>query len=338
VRPIVTLTLNAALDVSCEADRVRPTDKIRTHGDRVDPGGGGINVSRVLQRLGAPTHAIFLAGGETGKALDGLLAHAELERTCVWARGETRVSLTVLESSSGQEFRFVPEGPVVAPAELEACARAVGDHANQSDYLVASGSLPRGAPDDFYVRLCAATRARGGRFVLDSSGPELKATLAGGGAFLVKPSRGELEEAAGRPLPRLADLAAAAKALRDGGGAELVAVTMGPDGALLADAQGERFLPAVPVPAVSAVGAGDSFLAAMVNGLANGRSNDESFRRAVAAGAAAVICPARGCAGPRTSTGCCGWCPIRNRSPFNRLKPFAFSCGVMTALSGSRAR
>lgn len=296
-RPIVTLTLNAALDVSCEADAVRPTDKIRTHGDRVDPGGGGINVSRVLQRLGAATRAIFLAGGETGKALDGLLALAGLERTCIRTLGETRVSLTVFERSSGQEYRFVPEGPVVTPAELEGFAKAVDEQAAQCDYLVASGSLPRGAPDDFYARLCASARERGTRFVLDSSGPELKATLAGGGVFLVKPSRAELEEVAGRPLPELLDLARAARELRQAGGAKLVAVTMGPDGALLADADGERFLPAVAVEGVSAVGAGDSFLAAMVKGLATGLSPDQAFRLGVAAGAAAVICPGTGLCG-----------------------------------------
>lgn len=296
-RPIVTLTLNSALDVSCEADVVRPTDKIRTHGDRVNPGGGGINVSRVLKRLGTATHAIFLAGGETGKALDGLLEQEKLDRTCVRARGETRVSLTVLEHSSGQEYRFVPEGPMVEADELEACADAVAEQAAICDYLVASGSLPRGAPDDFYARLSASVRGRGTRFVLDSSGPELRATLAGGGVFLVKPSRAELEEVAGRPLPGLRDLAEAARTLRQSGGAELVAVTMGPDGALLADSEGERFLPVVPVEGVSAVGAGDSFLAAMVKGLADGLSPDQSFRLGVAAGAAAVICPGTGLCG-----------------------------------------
>jgi 6-phosphofructokinase 2 len=283
--------------VSCEADEVRPTDKIRTQGDRVDPGGGGINVSRVLQRLGAATHAIFLAGGETGKALDGLLALAGLDRTCVRTRGETRVSLTVFERASGQEYRFVPEGPIVAETELDACAKAVEEQAANCDYLVVSGSLPRGAPDDFYARLCVSARECGTRFVLDSSGPELTATLASGGIFLVKPSRAELEEVAGRSLPELRDLAEAARTLRQGGGAELVAVTMGPDGALLADPNGERFLPAVAVEGVSAVGAGDSFLAAMVKGLASGLTNDQSFRLGVAAGAAAVICPGTGLCG-----------------------------------------
>jgi 6-phosphofructokinase 2 len=289
MRPIVTLTLNPAIDVACTAEKVEPTHKIRTSGDTLEPGGGGINVSRVLQRLGAPTRAIFLAGGASGQLLDDLLERAGLERTRIVVAGETRVSLTVVERSTGLEYRFVPEGPQVAVEELAACRAAVA--AIRCDCFVASGSLPRGAADDFYAELVGDVAAAGGRFVLDTSGAELREALARGGIFLVKPSRAELESLTGRELPQLADLASAAADIVASGGAEHVAVTLGKDGALLANGDGALYSPALPVEATSAVGAGDSFLGGMVKGVASGGSIVDAFKLGIAGGAAAVLCP-----------------------------------------------
>ena len=289
IRPIVTLTLNPAIDVACEAERVEPTHKIRTSGDTLEPGGGGINVSRVLQRLDAPTHAIFLAGGASGQLLDDLLDRAGLERTRIAIAGETRVSLTVVERSTGLEFRFVPEGPQVSADELAACRAAIS--AIPFDYFVASGSLPRGAADDFYGEVLASVAAAGGRFVLDTSGAEFRAALARGGIFLVKPSRAELEDVAGRELRELGDLARAAADLVGRGSAEHVAVTLGEDGAMLVNRDGALYVPALPVEATSAVGAGDSFLGGMVKGVASGSSIVDAFKLGVAGGTAAVLCP-----------------------------------------------
>jgi len=240
----------------------------------------------VLHRLGADVRAIFLGGGVTGRVLDELLARAGIARQMVAIAGDTRLSLTVVERSTGHEYRFVPEGPEVSAVEAEAALAAVA--AAQCDYLVASGSLPRGLPEDFYAQVGRAAVAGGARFVLDTSGPPLRAALDAGGIFLVKPNRAEFEGLAGRQLSN-EEVGQEAARLVAAGKAENVAVTLGQEGAILAGRDGIVSSPAIAVEARSAVGAGDSFVAGMVYGFATGRSSEAALRLGLAAGAAAVL-------------------------------------------------
>lgn len=285
---IVTLTLNAAIDGSSEAETVRHTRKVRTVNERYDPGGGGINVARVVKRLGGRAHAVYLAGGVTGVVLDDLLDRHGLDRTRLDIADQTRTSLSVHERSSGREYRFVPEGPQVTRDEWEICLKRLADI--DCEYLVASGSLPRGVPDDFYLRLRQAIRPEV-RFVVDTSGEALRQVLSGGGVFLVKPSLGEMEQLAGRSLADRGDLLRAAAEVVERGAAEHVAVTLGKDGALLVGKEGALSLPPIPVEAKSAVGAGDSFVAGMTFAFAAGQDRVAAFRQGVAAGTAAVLTP-----------------------------------------------
>jgi 6-phosphofructokinase 2 len=286
---IATLTMNPTVDVTLEVDRVVHTHKMRGRNELHAPGGGGINVARVFVRLGGNARCYYLSGGPMGVALDGLLDLHQLVRTRIPIAGETRISTVVHERESGKEYRFLAEGPTVSETEWQACLEAV-DKA-RCDYLVASGSLPKGVPDDFFARVAATANKRGIRFVLDSSGSALALGLAGGGVFIVKPSLGELRALTGQSLATDEAIASAAAAIVSRGEAENVAVTMGRDGALLATKAGIRRLPALHVPTASAVGAGDSFLAAMVHAFAAGRDTEEAFRFGIAAGAAAVLRP-----------------------------------------------
>ncbi|MCB4858763.1 1-phosphofructokinase family hexose kinase [Sphingobium sp. PNB] len=289
MKRIATLTMNPAIDVAYEADRVFHTHKIRARQEHYDPGGGGINVARVIARLGGTARAHYLAGGATGATLDSLLDLHQMVRSRIPIQGNTRISTAVYERETGKEFRFVPRGPVVTEQEWQACL----DHLDgiECDYLVASGSLPPGVPDDFYSRLQTKTRARGIEFILDSSGAALQQGLAAGGILLVKPSLGELQQLVGRSLADRSDIATAASDIVHKDQAQYVAVTMGHEGGLLAQRSGVLWLPAVPVEAKSAVGAGDSFLAAMTFALACGRDPMDAFRYGIAAGAAAVLTP-----------------------------------------------
>lgn len=288
---IATLTLNPTIDLAYEVERLQPIHKMRARRETVDPGGGGINVARVAARLGAGVEALYLSGGVTGATLDALL-----KRHCVGCvrlsiAGDTRISTAIYAHDTEQEYRVVAEGPSLSAAEWEgALDRAGGTDAG---WLVASGSLPAGVPADFYARLAARLAARGVPMVLDSSGEALRQGLrAGAGAImLVKPSEGEMRDLAGKPLECGAEMAEAAQALVRAGGARLVAVTLGRNGALLADGEQVLRLAAVPVEAKSAVGAGDSFVAAMTVALAGGLPPAEAFRHGVAAGTAAVMTP-----------------------------------------------
>jgi 6-phosphofructokinase 2 len=267
---------------------------LRARNERCNPGGGGINVARVFVRLGGNARCYYLSGGATGVALDGLLDLHQLVRTRIPIEGATRVATTVLERASGKEYRFVPAGPTIAPGEWMACLDLIS-RAN-CDFLVASGSLPEGVPDDFYARVAHVAAARGIRVVLDSSGRGLATGLAGGGYYLVKPNLEELGTLAGRSLTDEAGIAEVASGIVERGEAELVAVTMGLDGAMFVSRSERLRLPAVRIAARSTVGAGDSFVAAMVHGLALGWKPADAFRLGMASGAAAVLSPGTGLA------------------------------------------
>jgi 6-phosphofructokinase 2 len=286
MKPIVTLTLNPAIDSSCQADEVRPVHKIRTFEERYDPGGGGANVARVIRELGGEAMAVYLAGGLTGQAFTQMIDAIGLQRRAVPIRGYTRVSHTVYERSSGQEYRFVPEGPEIHEDEWQACLRELDGL--EFDHLVASGSLPRGVPDDFYARMAAMVSAKGSRFIVDTSGAALKQALEAG-VYLVKPNLRELESVVGRSLRDPTEQEAAAMELIVRGRAEIVTVSLGADGALLATEAGCLRLRAPRVKPRSAVGAGDSFVGAMTLGLAQGRTPEDAFALAVATGTATVL-------------------------------------------------
>lgn len=293
---IATLTMNPTIDLAYEVDRMVPAHKIRTTREYANPGGGGINIARVFARLGGQVRCLYLSGGPTGAALDGLLDLHQLVRTRVPIAGHTRVAMTTLETATGAEYRITPAGPEVREAEWRAALAWIDTI--PCGYFVASGSLPHGVPDDFYAQVARIMQLRGVPMVLDTSGEALRASVSHGGIDVIKPSWSELETLAGTALPSRADVARAAMEIVTAGKARLVAVTLGDQGALLARAAGVFDCLALQVVARSTVGAGDSFLAAMVFGLTMGRSDDDAFRLGLAAGTAAVLNPGTDLAHP----------------------------------------
>jgi 6-phosphofructokinase 2 len=285
---ILTITLNPAVDISGETDAVWHTRKVRMSDERYDPGGGGINVARIASLFGGDAEALFLAGGEMGSLLGRLVADSGILHKTFPIKGQTRVSFTVREKASGQEYRFVLSGPRVETSEARPCLDYITS--SKPDYVVASGSLPQGCSLGIYAEMAERAAAIGARFVLDSSGDGLRATLDRAPVFLMKPSLGEFEALVGRKLDE-DDLRAAATGVVERGAAQLVVVTMGMEGALLASAEGTIRLPAIHVRERSAVGAGDSFLGAMVWALSAGWITAEAFKFGIAAGAAAIMTP-----------------------------------------------
>ncbi len=285
---IVTLTVNPALDIAMQANEVKPGHKTRTRGASYDPGGGGVNVSRVVHALGGQTLAVFATGGLTGRLHQEMLTDAGVPCWPIEVPGTTRVSVTVQETASGAEYRFVPEGATMTPSDAERFLARLGDV--RADWLVASGSLPPGFPTDFYAQVARLARRRNTRFALDTSGPALQAALHQG-VDLLKTSLSEFQSIAGAGPVDAGSLTEAASRLAATGASSMIALTLGERGAILATSADRWTLPAMNVRVRGSVGAGDSFLAGLVLGLAREQTPVEALQLALATAAAAVMAP-----------------------------------------------
>jgi 6-phosphofructokinase 2 len=287
---VLTLTLNPAVDVSTSTPLVEPAHKLRCAAPRIHPGGGGINVARVLARLGADVLALFPQGGVTGRMLRGLLDAEGVPCEGIAIAAETRESFAVHEDSSGREFRFVLPGPEMTAAELEACLLRLEALLPGTALVVASGSLPPGAPEDFYAVVARRLARHAVPLVLDTSGPALAAALRTG-VHLIKPSLRELKELTGERLDDAAQRLAACRRLIERGAAHIVALSLGPEGAMLVSATEAWRARALEVPVASTIGAGDSFAGGLVWTLAAGGGLQQALRQAMATSAAALLAP-----------------------------------------------
>lgn len=274
---IVTVTMNPALDITVDAERVGPTDKVRCCADIYDAGGGGLNVARFARALGAPVSAVLTAGGPIGARLVELLDDAIVPNTFVALRGDTRESFTVNERSTGRQYRFVLPGPVLTADEQLRCLEVIDASANGAAFVVASGSLPPGVPADFYQRIADICRRRQVRLVLDTSGGGLEHITSG--VFLLKPSVRELRECVGRPLVTEGEQIAAARDLIDRGVAEVIVVSWAPTAPYSSRGSGAGVLPRSLFPPSAVWAPGTRWSQASWSGcLANGDGERGSLR------------------------------------------------------------
>ena len=285
---ILTLTMNPALDVFLETPRLRPNGKLRCAKPIYLPGGGGINVSRAIRRLNGNSTALFPAGGAAGNRLIELLAREAIATNVVRIAEETREDINVVEAETGLEYRFIVPGPQLGIDEWKQVFDVIRAMNPPPDYLVASGTLPPGVPVDFYERLSTLCDEIGVRLLVDTSGEALR-HAGGKGTFLMKPNVGELVAAGTGGELSDAAVANAARALVDAGRCEVVVVSAGSGGAIIADRQGIRRIAAPIVPIGSRVGAGDSMVAGITIALASGSSLDDAVMFGVAAGSATVM-------------------------------------------------
>ncbi|KAA9393751.1 1-phosphofructokinase family hexose kinase [Kocuria coralli] len=296
--PILTVTPNPALDVSTSVDRVVAEHKMRCGSTRLDPGGGGVNVSRVVRNLGGRSLAVYTAGGPTGAAYRELLEREGVAGRVVRIGESTRESFTVDETGSREQFRFVLQGPSLTEPEWRDMLAAIAEDMPDHGFVVPSGSLPPGVPVDFYARIARLAREHDTRCVVDTSGESLRAALDEG-VYLIKPSKRELGELTGASLDDDAALVDAATELVDAGRCEVVALTLGGAGAIVVTAEQTLRLPTPRVEVRSTVGAGDSFLGGFLLSLARGGELREAFRTGVAAGSATAALPATELCGAR---------------------------------------
>jgi 1-phosphofructokinase len=289
---IVTVTLNPSLDRAVEIEELVRGEVIRAAHARLDPGGKGVNVSRALVANGVPTRAFFPCGGEEGTHLVRLLQSEGVYPLTVPISGHTRSNITLAEPD-GTVTKINEPGPTLSPAEFEAVSAEALAAAVGADWVVVCGSVPPGLPESALTGLCRRLVDAGVRLAVDTSGPDLReAALAG--AALLKPNREELAEVVGGPLVSLDDVVDAARKLVSWGAGAVLA-SLGPDGAVLVDADRVIAGDAPVSNPKSSVGAGDALLAGFLSAGAHGTN---AFREALAWGAAAVSLPGSRMPGP----------------------------------------
>lgn len=283
---IATLTLNPALDKSSSTERLVPEQKLRCSAIRIDAGGGGINVSKGIRKLDGESIAVYPAGGHNGQIIQSLLKEAGIESSIVEVDAETRENISITETGHNQQYRFTLPGTELSEKQADACLAIIKKL--KPEYLVASGSLPPGLPEDYYEKIARFAHKIKARFILDTSGKAL-VRAADEGVFLLKPNLAELSALVGVKKLEMDQVDDAALELVGKGKCEVVAVSLGSQGCLLATAEGFEHIPAPTVEKQSTVGAGDSMVAGMVWSLSQGKSYLEMAQLGVACGSAATM-------------------------------------------------
>lgn len=282
---ILTVTPNPSLDRTYEVPSLDRGEVIRATGERMDPGGKGVNVSRAVAAAGRRTVAVLPLGGAPGALVADLLDAQGIEVARVAVAGATRSNIALAEAD-GVLTKINAPGPELTAAERELLLETVRAQSADASWIACCGSLPRGLAPSWYAELVARAHAAGARIALDTSGPALLAALRER-PDVVKPNAEELAEAVGRPLATVGDAVKAAEELREMGAAAVLA-SLGADGQLLVDASGAWYGTAQVAAVRSNVGAGDSSLAGFL--IAGGQGPD-ALASAVAHGAAAVQLP-----------------------------------------------
>ncbi|SEN42266.1 1-phosphofructokinase family hexose kinase [Palleronia pelagia] len=288
---ILTITLNPTVDFSTATDGIVPELKLRCDDPQIDPGGGGINVARAIRLLGGQAVALIAIGGGTGAQLLQRLAHEGVATVAFQGPGETRQSVSVIDRTDGQQYRFVMPGPTWGEGDIGRALNSIDQATGDDTLVVLSGSQPPGVAKDFPSILADHVGDRGARLIVDTSGPALHHLVEKPhpSLHLLRMDDAEAEELAGRKLPSVTDTAAFCRELIDRGVARSIIVARGADGSVLSTAEGSWHSVGPKVDVISKVGAGDSFVGAYTLGLAEGREAGECLRLAVAAASNAVM-------------------------------------------------
>jgi 6-phosphofructokinase 2 len=287
-KSILTITLNPTVDKSTAVENIKPEKKLRCEPPKYEPGGGGINVSRGLVRLGFESKALFTSGGRTGKMLEELLVKENVDPLPAEVAAETRENFIVVDTSHNEQYRFGMPGDAVTTAEAENIFSLISSLNPFPEITVLSGSLPPGIDGAYFKKLVKLLKDKGSLIIADTSGEALTAVLEEG-VYLLKPNLGELSALVGKGELDNESADETAKQLVDEGKAEIVVVSLGPQGAYLVSKDETIHVPAPSVKKLSTVGAGDSMVAGMVSILAKGGSLTEMARMGVACGSAATM-------------------------------------------------
>lgn len=283
---ITTVTVNPALDKSTHLRGLVPEQKIRCDAPRYDAGGGGINVSKAIARLNGESLALFTAGGPTGEMMKELLIKEAINIDPITVQNWTRESFVAVDDNTNSQYRFGFPGAALSESEKVTILEKIA--ALSTDFLVLSGSLNDGLSTDFYKEIAEHAKNSNIKVIVDTSGESLQKVLETS-VYLIKPNVGELAKLVGVDRLEMEEVNQAAKKIIAQGSAEIIVVSLGPQGAALVTKDSCDYVPAPHVAKKSTVGAGDSMVGGMVWALSQNKSLQEVLRWGVACGSAATM-------------------------------------------------
>ncbi|TKB27550.1 1-phosphofructokinase [Desulfopila sp. IMCC35006] len=281
---IFTVTLNPAVDREMTVDRIAFDTVLRASDWRVDCGGKGFNVARMLKSLGISSVALGFAAGKSGELLNDKLQALGIETDFVWVLGETRTNVSIVSSEDGHYVKVNEPGPTITEADLAQLAQKIRDRVHAGDWWVLAGSLPPGVPPTYYTELIAIIQSAGAKVFLDTSDEALRLNCEAK-PQLVKPNDEEAHALTGLPVSTPAEIAAVGRAIAAMGPGSVI-ISLGKEGAVLVD-KDKAWLAASPtIVAANPIGAGDSMVAGVVWGLSQGDSMQDALCKGIACGAA----------------------------------------------------
>jgi 6-phosphofructokinase 2 len=284
---IVTLTFSPAIDKSSTLKTLIPEKKLRCSNPKFEAGGGGINVARVIAKLGGEVIAVYPSGGYTGVFFNHLLEKENVPFIPIETKNETRENFVILEESSNKQYRFGMPSNELFENEWKACLATI-ENLKEVDYVIASGSLPPGVPMNVYAQLSKISKKINAKFIVDTSGQALKEAVDEG-VFLLKPNLEELGYLLGIENLEIANVEKAAKDLIQKNNCEIIVISFGKEGAMLVTKDETHRITPPNVEVKSTVGAGDSMVAGLVYNLSKNNDLKESLLFGVACGTAATM-------------------------------------------------
>ena len=281
---IYTVTLNPAVDRELTVPAIEFDTVLRASDWRVDVGGKGFNVSRMLMSLETSSMALGFAGGRAGELLRDGLESLGIQTDFVWVDGETRTNVSIVSESHDHYIKANEPGPTISVADQEKLLDQIRRLAQPGDWWVLAGSLPPGVPATIYADIIAILHEADAKAILDTSGAALEHGC-GARPFLAKPNDVEASKLTSLPVQNRTEIAAAAQAIQSTGVTNVV-ISLGKDGAMLADGQQIAIAASPTIEERNPIGAGDSMVGGLVWGLNQGMGMAEAMRWGIACGAA----------------------------------------------------
>lgn len=284
---VVTLTFSPCIDKNITVNELLADHKLSCAAPELHPGGGGINVARVIHRFGGDVTAVYPAGGYTGRQLKDMMNAEGITSAVVDIPLSTHENIIISETSSGKQFRLGTPG---TPLTSEACEELIHkvENIEAFDFLVVSGSFPPGVNANVIKRLSSIATKRNVKFIVDTKGEPLKEAIHTG-VYLIKPNLGELAALANVSYIEEKDIKETAAKILAAGKCEAIVVSMGERGAMLVTADHAERFTAPLVKRKSTLGAGDSMVAGIITGLMKGYSLNEAVKFGVACGTATTL-------------------------------------------------